>query len=274
MTPSMTALLVCAVLVAFSLLVRKHSMFWIRSINHGAESIRQWLPVLCFSLFVLLVMGNIAGRFDANPILDLDGFLNRGELLLLLLITPLLLFNTANMISLFILSYLFAKIVFNLSTTPDYSGAVFVLLACLGILTSIGDRYPWQQKNKQFSYGERIRTVLMLAVSLVAVTTLLIAMFKAQGFTSWFIAMSQIAIAPQIVLIGLAALLVGWFLIAFRMSHPLLLFVLAAPTAIVQMYMMEWPTAAVAVMLACTIALALTPEKEYLVVTHQNPSWQ
>ncbi len=274
MGSSLTALLICAALVGCSLILRKHSPFWLRSLNHGAESIRQWLPVACFSLFVLLVMGNIAGRFTGNSILDLGGFLNRGELLLLLLVTPLLLFNTANMISLFILSYLFAKIIFNIPVSFDYSSAVFLLLSCLAVITALGDRYPWQEKAKKFSYGERIRTVLMLSVSIAGVLTLLFAMFKAQGLTNWVGAKSQITIAPELVLLGLASILVGWFLMVFRLTHPLLLFVLAAPTSIVQMYITDWPISAVAVTLACTIALALTPEKEYLAVQQQSPSWQ
>lgn len=200
-----------------------------RMFRAGMDGWSRLFPVCASALIIFISFFNLVSTSKA-ALFDLRAFLHISEILVLTLISPLLIMRPANVLALFLISYLVTKMSFASDAVTQGHPAALVLFCCLGILMTLGDRLPWLRKRQEGSFGERLRSILLIFISLTSCAVVLVTMFKVGGFSRWFISQLGISLAPQALLLLLAFQLVMWLMVSMSVASPMVLSFLALPT--------------------------------------------
>lgn len=228
-----------------------------RILRAGMDGWSRLFPMCASVMLIFLGFLNLVGA-PQSDLFDLRSFLHISEILVLTLLSPLLIMRPANVLALFLISYLLTKMTLAGGSFAQAAPAVLILFCCLGILLTLGDQLPWLRRRREDSFGERLRSVLLLFLSLASCAIVLVAMFKVGGFTRWFVAHTGFALAPQIILVGLALLLVLWLMVSMNIVSPMFLSFLALPTFTIALYLTGLTSTALITPFIVCLALATT----------------
>lgn len=228
-----------------------------RLFHIGMDGWSKLLPVCASVLFIALSFANLAG-LASWPAANLHSFMRAPEIVVFAIVSPFLIFRPSNLLALFLVSYLGTKIAFSQDSFSMQNPAALLTLCLLAILMTLGDRLPWFRPRRQGVFGERLRAVLVLALSLTCALLVLVTMFKVGGFSRWFSGHVGFILPPQILLVALAGLLILWLMVGLNLSSPMLLSFLALPTLAAALFVTGLPTPVLMTPFIVCLALATT----------------
>lgn len=222
------------------------------------------LPICASAVLIFISFFNLVGS-PQSEFVDLSSLLHTSEILVLTLLSPLWIIRPANVLALFLISYLATKVSFSSDPATQTNAAALVLFCCLGIIMTLGDRLPWLRRSQGGSFGERLRSVLLIFISLASCAIVLVTMFKVGGFARWFFYQVGVPLAPQVLLIGLALQLVLWLMVSMNIASPMMLSILALPTFAVALYLTGLTSTVLITPFIVSLALATTlPTRQQL----------
>jgi len=223
-----------------------------------------WLPILATAVFVFTIGINIskdAVFFSEN--LNLRGVITPAELLLLFVVSPLFLTRAGNLIAAAVGCYCVERAV--LGSPGAVPNAMTLIAGSTTTVAILGDKMPWLSSIRANQSAHRLREVLILILSFVAITSICAALLNVGNLTLWLSRHYHIHMTRPVAVFSLAAFLFAWVSVAIGMTRHFVLPALAAPTVFILAFISNLAPYLLVVPFAAALALSLAVADRRLV---------
>ncbi len=194
----------------------------------GTRGLSKILAVTSSTLLSLWLFGSAFGVFDhLAKNLSLYPSFSKSELILFSMVVPLFFTLLSPLASAFLLTYGAAK--FLSTATLNTNLVFFIALASFSMV--LADRLPWIKRSAGVLLAyDKLKDILVVLISFIAITELIIACFRYDAFLLWFAQDFGVYPPMAILFIIALALIFGWTLVAMGYYRALLLPVLSLGT--------------------------------------------
>jgi hypothetical protein len=248
---------VLALVVTATMLARRFGHLK-RSYYAGILLWSRWLPVAASGLYLAVILVSLlAGATPTEPALSLNAFFSTFELVALFFVGPLFLTRLGNLLAAATLVYCSERL---LVGHPEMAPtvAVYLVTAASTVVAVLGDKMPWHSARGSSAVAQKLREILLIAVTIGCLAVVFTGIIKVFAFTRWVQATFGIAVPSFLMLLTLLAIFFGWLSVALGFTRHLTLPLLSLPSLFVLAYITEWPTYLLVVPFALCLALSLT----------------
>lgn len=225
-------------------------------LNPGRMRWSQWLPMASAIFIMLAAVINAVANLSSHPAYDLLGFLNKFEMLLLMVTGALLLSRAGNLVALFALSYLSAKAVYGMDPTILARPIVFLILAALTFSTLLADQLPWVKDGTARIYGHKLRATFGILIGLMGFASAAFCLVKTAAFAKWLTLNLGMSLSPVVLLFLIGLCLLSWLAYLLEQADPIVLMILAIPASLTCAFAVSLPITLAAIPFLCGIAIA------------------
>lgn len=189
--------------------------------------------------------------------LHLGDYFTKPELLIMLLAGPLFLSRAGNLIAIATLVFASARILASSSPLAASPGIVAFVIS-LTIAATLADCMPWHGPLPFGSSRQKIRHVLMVAISIVSCSLILVAILRVKSFSLWVNTILALGLSAPELFLCLSVVLLAWLGVLLGLSPHIFLPILSLPTYIVAAYLTNVPDSLLLVPWVAAIALTLS----------------
>lgn len=243
-----------------------------RSYYLGISLWSRWLPVAATGIYLATLTVNLfaMGAMSGDP-LALSSLFSLPEMAVLLIAGPIFLTRAGNLAGAVALAYVMEKMLATpgAETTP----AFYLMTASTAIVAVLSDRMPWLSMEGINQLAEKMREILLIALTIGALAVVFSGIIKVHGFARWLGASFGIALPDVVMLLALVALFVGWLSVALGFTRNFTIPLLSLPTLFVLAYISEWPAELLIVPFVLALALSLAAAERRLHRTRRASSY-
>jgi uncharacterized membrane protein YciS (DUF1049 family) len=228
----------------------------------------RWLPVAATGIYLATLTVNLFAGGKPEPVtLSLSDLFSMPEMTVLLIAGPVFLTRIGNFVGAVALAYVMEKMLMTpgAETTP----AFFLMTGSTAIVAVLSDRMPWLSIEGLNHFAEKMREILLIALTVGALAVVFSGIIKVHGFSRWLAQYGFELPAPLMMLL-LVGLFIGWLSVALGFTRNFTIPLLSLPTLFVVAYISEWPAELLIVPFVLSLALSLAAAERRLRRTRRS----
>jgi hypothetical protein len=227
-----------------------------RSYYLGISLWSRWLPVAATGIYLATLTVNLFANGGVDPApLSLSTLFSVPEMTVLLIAGPLFLTRAGNLIGAVALAYVMEKML--ASPAADTTLAFYLMTASTAVVAVLSDRMPWLSIEGINQFAEKMREILLIALTISALAVVFAGIIKVHGFNHWVSTSFGLGLPDPLMMMLLVALFVGWLSVALGFTRNFTIPLLSLPTLFVLAYISEWPAEVLLVPFVLALALSL-----------------
>lgn len=258
-------LLVLGLLMAMA---DQRSSFLFSSFKSGAQIWSQIFPMAALAIFFYCLLANLLpGNWPFARHLNLMPLFSKAELTVFLLAGSTLFLRTANVVGLVLGFYTVQRLFFSSVFMGDFSIGPAIFVGSIVIIGTMADCYPWIEDSSQKLLGDKLREIMTLAFSFLAMASLFACFLKLGDFTKYLADIdSGFNGQTRYILLTILLLFAGWIVVALGIARHIVIPLVVLPTAMAISFLTSWsPT--IVLIFFLTLVLTSLVRRRYLIMT-------